>query len=67
MLLLLSALTHGRFLSQSDGRLQKKISEVVTMIGKKSVPAWKTHLLLEVMVCDEDGEDVDVPFVVVRL
>lgn len=47
--------------------MNKKIGEVVKMISKKPIPDWKRHLIVEVMVSDEDGEDVDVPFIVIRL
>lgn len=47
--------------------MQKKISEVVEMISKKPIPAWKQQLILEVIVCDEEGEDVEVPFIVVNI
>lgn len=47
--------------------MQKKISEVVTMISKKPIPDWKNYLVLEVIVSDEEGEDVEVPFIVVRI
>lgn len=47
--------------------MQKKISEVVKMITRKPLPEWKRHLILEVIVSDEEGEDVEVPFVVVHV
>ena len=52
---------------KTDGRMQKKISEVVEMISKKPIPAWKQQLILEVIVSDEEGEDVEVPFIVVNI
>lgn len=47
--------------------MQKKISEVVEMISKKPLPSWKQQLILEVIVSDEEGEDVEVPFIVVNI
>ena len=47
--------------------MQKKISEVVEMISKKTLPEWKKQLLLEVIVMDEEMEDVEVPFIVVNV
>ena len=52
---------------QEDGRMQKKISEVVEMISKKPLPDWKRQLILEVIVMDEEMEDVEVPFIVVNV
>lgn len=48
-------------------RLQKKISQLYAEIGKKPVPSWKKHLILEVVTSDADDEDVEVPFIVVHL
>jgi len=53
--------------AKTEARMQKKISEVVTMISKKPIPDWKNYLILEVIVSDEEGEDVEVPFIVVRI
>ena len=58
---------NGTFWIQADGRMQKKISEVVEMISKKPLPEWKKQLLLEVIVMDEEMEDVEVPFIVVNV
>ncbi|EEB88094.1 hypothetical protein MPER_14272, partial [Moniliophthora perniciosa FA553] len=33
---------------------------------KKPVPSHVTYFIAEVMVSDEEGEDVEVPYVVVR-
>lgn len=53
--------------AKKDGRMQKKISEVVELIGKKPLPEWKTQLILEVIAMDEEMEDVEVPFIVVNV
>ncbi|KAH8118344.1 ubiquitin activating enzyme [Phellopilus nigrolimitatus] len=53
--------------TKTDGRMQKKISEVVEMISKKPLPEWKKQLILEVIVMDEEFEDVEVPFIVVHV
>lgn len=37
-----------------------KISNLVEMIGKKPLGAGTTHLILEMLVSDAEGEDVDV-------
>lgn len=52
---------------KSEERLVMKMSDLVESVSKKQLPPSTKTLLVEVMVCDEDGEDVEVPFVVVRL
>lgn len=52
---------------QSDERLPMKFSKLVQTISKKPIPSYTKHLIVEVMVMDEEGEDVEVPFIVVRL
>ncbi len=37
-----------------------RFSELVETVSKKPIPAWTKHLLVEVMVSDEEGEDVEV-------
>jgi hypothetical protein len=37
-----------------------KFSALVAHVTKKPVPAHVTHFVVEVMVSDEDGEDVEV-------
>ena len=37
-----------------------KFSKLVEHVSKKPLPAHTKHLIVEVMVCDEDGEDVEV-------
>lgn len=48
--------------SQSEERLPLKMSALVEFVSKKPLPKHTRHLLVEVMVCDEDGEDVEVNF-----
>ena len=52
---------------QMAARMGKKISEIVTEISKRPLPSWKKHLVVEVVTDDEEGEDVEVPFIVVHL
>ncbi|KAF8528831.1 ubiquitin activating enzyme [Hysterangium stoloniferum] len=52
---------------KSEERLPMKMSKLVEFVSKKPLPTDARHLLVEVMVSDEDGEDVEVPFIVVRL
>jgi ubiquitin-activating enzyme E1 len=37
-----------------------KFSKLVEHVSKKPIPPHAKHLIAEVMVSDEDGEDVDV-------
>lgn len=48
--------------SQSEERLPLKMSALVEFVSKKPLPKHTRHLLVEVMVSDEDGEDVEVSF-----
>lgn len=51
---------------KSEERLPMKFSALVEHVTKKPVPAHVTHFVVEVMASDQDGEDVEVPFIVVR-
>lgn len=44
-----------------------KFSKLVEHVSKRPVPSHTKHLIGEVMVSDEDGEDVEVPFIVVHI
>jgi ubiquitin-activating enzyme E1 len=48
-------------------RLPKHISALVTEVSKKQLPAWQKSLLVEVMADDKSGEDVEVPYALIRL
>jgi ubiquitin-activating enzyme E1 len=37
-----------------------KFSQLVGHVSKKSIPAYVKHLIVEVMVSDQEGEDVEV-------
>ena len=37
-----------------------KFSKLVEQVSKKPIPSYVKHLIVEVMVSDEDGEDVEV-------
>ncbi|EJD53721.1 ubiquitin activating enzyme [Auricularia subglabra TFB-10046 SS5] len=52
---------------KSEERLVMKMSDLVETVSKKPLPPHTKTLLVEIMVCDEEGEDVEVPFVVVRI
>ncbi|THH20157.1 hypothetical protein EW146_g1165 [Bondarzewia mesenterica] len=51
---------------KSAERLPMSFSRLVEHVSKKPVPAYVSHFIVEVMVMDEEGEDVEVPFIVVR-
>ncbi|KAI8913608.1 hypothetical protein EDD86DRAFT_201034 [Gorgonomyces haynaldii] len=48
-------------------RLQMRLTEAISSITKKPLPAHTTNLVLEVCVNDRDGEDVEVPYIKVHL
>ncbi|KAJ7117326.1 ubiquitin activating enzyme [Mycena crocata] len=52
---------------KSEERLPMKFSKLVEFVSKKPIPPHVKHLVVEVMVSDEEGEDVEVPFIVVKL
>jgi len=52
---------------KSDERLPMKFSKLVEHVSKKPIPPHVRHLVVEIMVSDEMGEDVEVPFLVVQI
>ncbi|KAH6915432.1 ubiquitin activating enzyme [Coprinopsis sp. MPI-PUGE-AT-0042] len=52
---------------KSEERLPMPFSQLVESVSKKPIPPHTKHLLVEVVASDEEGEDVEVPFIVVRL
>ncbi|KDQ64663.1 hypothetical protein JAAARDRAFT_28301 [Jaapia argillacea MUCL 33604] len=52
---------------KSEERLPMKFSKLAEFVSKKPIPSYTRHLIVEVMVSDEEGEDVEVPFIVVRI
>jgi ubiquitin-activating enzyme E1 len=44
-----------------------KFSKLVELISKKPIPSHTKHLIAEIMVSDEEGEDVEVPFLVIHI
>lgn len=53
--------------AKTQERMKMKISELVEMIGKKKLSPDTKHLVVEMLVCDEEGEDVEVPYTLVYL
>lgn len=52
---------------KSDERLPMKFSNLVEHVSKKPIQPHVKYLIVEVMVADESDEDVEVPFIVVRI
>ncbi|KAJ7638566.1 hypothetical protein FB45DRAFT_988580 [Roridomyces roridus] len=52
---------------KSEERLPMKFSKLVEFVSKKAIPPHSKQLVVEVMVSDEDDEDVEVPFIVVKI
>lgn len=58
--------THGMNINgpdnllQAQERVKMKISHLVEQVGKKPIPPGTKHLVMELLVSDEQGEDVDV-------
>lgn len=50
-----------------DDRMDMKITELISSISKKPVPAHAKRLVLEICCDDENGEDVEVPYVLIKL
>ncbi|CAA22354.2 ubiquitin activating enzyme E1 Uba1 [Schizosaccharomyces pombe] len=48
-------------------RLPLKISELVEQITKKKLEPFRKHLVLEICCDDANGEDVEVPFICIKL
>ncbi|KAF5363942.1 hypothetical protein D9756_000809 [Leucocoprinus leucothites] len=52
---------------KSEERLPLRFSDLVELVSKKPIPPHVKQLVTEIMVSDEDGEDVEVPFIVVHI
>ncbi|KAH7887971.1 hypothetical protein F5I97DRAFT_1864541 [Phlebopus sp. FC_14] len=52
---------------KSTERLSMRFSKLVEHVSKKPIPPHTKHLLVEVMLMDDEGEDVEVPFIIVRI
>ncbi|KAL9712523.1 E1 ubiquitin-activating protein [Leucoagaricus gongylophorus] len=52
---------------KSQERLPLKFSDLVELVSKRPILPHVRHLVTEIMVSDEEGEDVEVPFIVVRI
>ncbi|KAJ7068023.1 ubiquitin activating enzyme [Mycena amicta] len=52
---------------KSEERLPLKFSKLVETVSKKPIPPHVKHLITEVMVSDENDEDVEVPYLLVKI
>jgi len=52
---------------KSEERLPMKFSKLVEQVSKKPIPPHVKYLIVEIMASDEDGEDVEVPFILIRI
>jgi len=53
--------------ARRDERLKMTMSKVVETVSKKKIPSHVRSLVFEICCDDENGEDVEVPFVQYRL
>lgn len=52
---------------KSEERLPMKFTQLTETVSKRPIPPHATYLIAEAMVSDEEGEDVDIPFLVIRI
>ncbi|KAG2151964.1 hypothetical protein BD769DRAFT_12898 [Suillus cothurnatus] len=52
---------------KSAERMPMKFSKLVEHVSKKPIPPHTKHLLVEVMLMDEEMEDVEVPFILIKI
>src|SRR5262245_2820378 len=61
-------LLYNSFYTYKQGnRLGMTLQELVEFVSKKPIPSHQKDLIFEICADDEDGEDVEVPFVRVEL
>lgn len=48
-------------------RLKMKLSELVESVSKKPIPAHQKNVIFEVCVEDQTGEDVEVPYIMMKM
>lgn len=52
---------------KSQERLPMKMRQLVEHVSKKPIPPWTKNIIVEVMASDKEGEDVEIPFITVRI
>ncbi|KAK4226369.1 hypothetical protein QBC38DRAFT_510470 [Podospora fimiseda] len=53
--------------AKRNERLPLKLSDLVELVTKKPIPEHLTELIFEVVVEDQDGEDVEVPYIKAKI
>ncbi|KAJ9096313.1 hypothetical protein QFC20_006451 [Naganishia adeliensis] len=53
--------------AKSKERLPMRMSTLIETVSKKPIQPWQRSVIVEVMVENEEGEDVEVPYVLVHL
>ncbi len=62
--MLFSAFLPGK---KRQERTQMKMSTLIETVSKKPIPAHAQWVIVEIMADDLEGEDVEVPFVAVKV
>jgi len=52
---------------QSKERLAMPMSTLIETVSRKPIEPWVKNVIVEIMADDEEGEDVEVPYVLVHL
>ena len=55
------------FLARREERMKMTMSQVVESVSKKRIPSHVRSLVFEICCDDENGQDVEVPFVQYKL
>ena len=61
-----SSLIFSNMFPKHQDRLQKKVSQLVTTIGKAKIPAYRNHFDIVVAADNSEDEDVEVPLVSIK-
>lgn len=61
-----SSLIYSNMFPKHQERLQKKVSSLVTTIGKAKIPEDRKHFDIVVACDDAEGEDVEVPLISIK-
>jgi ubiquitin-activating enzyme E1 len=63
------SLLYASFFSKDKlrDRYQMKLSELVALISKKSIPEHQQNVIFEICADDQSGEDVEVPYIMMKM
>ena len=53
--------------SKNAERLPMKLSELVATVSKNAIPAHQKNVIFEICVEDQTGEDVEVPYIMMKM